>query len=378
MIIKREIQNDIEKRLFRKKVVIIYGARRVGKTTLIREIQKKFQDISLYLNCDEPDIREALTDKTSTELKSFIGPKQLVIIDEAQRVRNIGLTLKLIVDNYPEIQIISTGSSSFELSNQTVEPLTGRKYEYFLYPFSISELKSIYSNIEIDRLLEKRIIFGMYPEIVINEFENERNLKEITRSYLYKDVLQYQHIRNPEILEKLLQALALQLGNEVSYNELSNSLGIDKKTVQSYISILEKAFVIFKLGPFSKNLRNEIKKLRKIYFIDTGIRNALINNLNPFTLRNDMGVLWENFLIMERMKNTSNNFLSKNIYFWRTHQKEEIDLIEESTDNICAYEFKWKNKKTVKEKAPKAFSDKYKNISFKIVDRKNYQEFLKI
>lgn len=378
MIIKREIQNDIEKRLFRKKVVIIYGARRVGKTTLIREIQKKFKDISLYLNCDEPDIREALTDKTSTELKSFIGPKQLVIIDEAQRVRNIGLTLKLIVDNYPEIQIISTGSSSFELSNQTVEPLTGRKYEYFLYPFSISELKSIYSNIEIDRLLEKRIIFGMYPEIVINEFDNERNLKEITRSYLYKDVLQYQNIRNPEILEKLLQALALQLGNEVSYNELSNSLGIDKKTVQSYVSILEKAFVIFKLGPFSKNLRNEIKKLRKIYFIDTGIRNALINNLNPFTLRNDMGVLWENFLIIERMKNTSNNFLSKNIYFWRTHQKEEIDLIEESTDNISAYEFKWKNKKSVKEKAPKAFSDKYKNINFKIVDRKNYQEFLKI
>jgi hypothetical protein len=378
MIIKREIQNDIEKRLFRKKVVIIYGARRVGKTTLIREIQKKFKDISLYLNCDEPDIREALTDKTSTELKSFIGPKQLVIIDEAQRVRNIGLTLKLIVDNYPEIQIISTGSSSFTLSSQTVEPLTGRKYEYFLYPFSISELKSIYSNIEIDRLLEKRIIFGMYPEIVINEFDNERNLKEITRSYLYKDVLQYQNIRNPEILEKLLQALALQLGNEVSYNELSNSLGIDKKTVQSYISILERAFVIFKLGPFSKNLRNEIKKLRKIYFIDTGIRNALINNLNPFTLRNDMGVLWENFLIIERIKNTSNNFLSKNIYFWRTHQKEEIDLIEESTDNISAYEFKWKNKKSVKEKAHKAFSDKYKNINFKIIDRKNYQEFLKM
>ena len=378
MIIKREIQNDIEKRLFRKKVIIIYGARRVGKTTLIREIQKKFKDISLYLNCDEPDIREALTDKTSTELKSFIGPKQLVIIDEAQRVRNIGLTLKLIVDNYPEIQIISTGSSSFALSNQTVEPLTGRKYEYFLYPFSISELKSIYSNIEIDRLLEKRIVFGMYPEIVINEFDNERNLKEITRSYLYKDVLQYQNIRNPEILEKLLQALALQLGNEVSYNELSNSLGIDKKTVQSYISIMEKAFVIIKLGPFSKNLRNEIKKLRKIYFIDTGIRNALINNLNPFTLRNDIGVLWENFLIIERIKNTSNNFLSKNIYFWRTHQKEEIDLIEESTDNISAYEFKWKNKKSVKEKAPKAFSDKYKNINFKIIDRKNYQEFLKI
>jgi len=377
MIIKREIQNNIEKRLFRKKVIIIYGARRVGKTTLVREIQKKFQDTSLYLNCDEPDIREALTDKTSTELKSFIGPKQLVIIDEAQRVRNIGITLKLIVDNYPEIQIISTGSSSFELSNQTVEPLTGRKYEYFLYPFSISELKSIYSNLEIDRLLEKIIIFGMYPEIIINGFDNERNLKEITKSYLYKDVLQYQNIRNPDILEKLLQALALQIGNEVSYNELSNSLGIDKKTVQSYISILEKAFVIFKLGPFSRNLRNEIKKLRKIYFIDTGIRNALINNLNPFALRNDTGVLWENFFITERIKNNSNNFLSKNIYFWRTHQKEEIDLIEESADSMSAYEFKWKNKKSIREKAPKAFNDKYKNVNFRIIDRTNYQEFLK-
>jgi uncharacterized protein len=377
MIVKREIQSDIEKRLFRKKVIIIYGARRVGKTTLVREIQKKFQDNSLYLNCDEPDIREALTGKTSTELKSFIGPKQLVIIDEAQRVRNIGITLKLIVDNYPEIQIISTGSSSFELSNQTVEPLTGRKYEYFLYPFSISELKSMYSDLEINRLLEKRMIFGMYPEIITGEFYNERNLKEITKSYLYKDVLQYQNIRNPEVLEKLLQALALHLGNEVSYNELSNTLGIDKKTVQSYITILEKAFVIFRLGPFSKNLRNEIKKLRKIYFIDTGIRNALINNLNPFSLRNDIGVLWENFLIIERIKNNSNNFLGKNIYFWRTHQKEEVDLIEKSADNISAYEFKWKNKKS-REKAPKAFSDKYKNINFKIIDRTNYQEFLRI
>jgi uncharacterized protein len=377
MIVKREIQSDIEKRLFKKKVIIIYGARRVGKTTLVREIQKKFQDNSLYLNCDEPDIREALTGKTSTELKSFIGPKQLVIIDEAQRVRNIGITLKLIVDNYPEIQIISTGSSSFELSNQTVEPLTGRKYEYFLYPFSISELKSIYSDLEINRLLEKRMIFGMYPEIITGEFDNERNLKEITKSYLYKDVLQYQNIRNPEVLEKLLQALALQLGNEVSYNELSNTLGIDKKTVQSYITILEKAFVIFRLGPFSKNLRNEIKKLRKIYFIDTGIRNALINNLNPFSLRNDIGVLWENFLIVERIKNNSNNFLGKNIYFWRTHQKEEVDLIEKSANNISAYEFKWKNKKS-REKAPKAFSDKYKNINFKIIDRTNYQEFLRI
>lgn len=378
MIVKRSIQEDILRKLFKNKAVIIYGARRVGKTTLVKEIQKKFPDISIYLNCDEPDIKEALTDKTSTELKSFIGPKKLIIIDEAQRVRNISLTLKLIIDNYPEIQIIATGSSSFELSNQTIEPLTGRKYEYFLYPFSISELKCIYTNMEIDRLIEKRLIFGMYPEIVINEFDSERNLKEITRSYLYKDVLQYQNIRNPDILEKLLQALALQAGSEVSFNELSNLLGIDKKTIQSYIAILEKAFVIFKLQPFNKNLRNEIKKLRKIYFVDTGIRNALINNLNPPALRNDTGILWENFLITERIKDNSNNFLNKNTYFWRTHQKEEIDFIEEEAGSISAYEFKWKNKKSFKEKAPKAFSDMYKKYVFKIINRKNYQEFLKI
>ncbi|MCL5985505.1 MAG: ATP-binding protein, partial [Actinobacteria bacterium] len=338
MIIKRAIQDNIESNLFKQKVIIIYGARRVGKTTLIKEIQKKFTTISLYLNCDEPDIREALMDKTSTELKSFIGNKKLVIIDEAQRVRNIGLTLKLLVDNYPDIQIIATGSSSFELSNQIIEPLTGRKYEYFLYPFSAIEMKKIYSTLEIDRLIEKRIIFGMYPEIVLNESDNERNLKEIARSYLYEDALQYQSIRNPEVLEKLLQALALQIGNEVSYNELSNFVGIDKKTVQKCISILEKAFVIFRLNPFSRNLRNELKKLRKIYFFDTGIRNALINNLNLLSLRNDAGVLWENFLVAERLKNNSNNFASKNIYFWRTHQKEEIDYIEEEAGKINAFE----------------------------------------
>jgi hypothetical protein len=378
MIIKRALQDNIEHNLFKQKVIIIYGARRVGKTTLVKEIQKKYEAISLYLNCDEPDIKEALMDKTSTELKSFIGNKKLVIIDEAQRVRNIGLTLKLLVDNYPDVQIIATGSSSFELSNQTIEPLTGRKYEYFLYPFSVVEIKNIYSTLEIDRLIEKRMIFGMYPEIVLNENDNERNLKEIARSYLYKDALQYQNIRNPEVLEKLLQALALQIGNEVSYNELSSFIGIDKKTVQNYISILEKAFVIFRLNPFSRNLRNELKKLRKIYFFDTGIRNALINNLNSLSLRNDVGVLWENFLIAERLKNNSNNFSSKNIYFWRTHQREEIDYIEEKAGKINAFEFKWKSKSPLTVRVPKGFYDNYKESAYKIIDKTNYQVFLEL
>ena len=376
MIMKREIQNDIENNLFKQKVIIIYGARQVGKTTLVRNIQNKFSSNSLYLNCDEPDIKAGLTEKTSTELKSFIGNSNLVIIDEAQRVKNIGITLKLIIDNFPDIQIIATGSSSFELSNNIAEPLTGRKYEYYLYPFSISEIRSIYSQLEIDRLIEKRMIFGMYPEILLNERDSERNLKEITRSYLYKDVLQYQNIKNPEILEKLLQALSLQIGNEVSYNELSSIVGIDKKTVQSYISILEKAFIIFRLNPFSKNLRNELKKLRKIYFFDTGIRNALINNLNPLSLRNDAGRLWENFLISERIKNNSNHFINKNIYFWRTHNSEEIDYVEEEAGKINAYEFKIKNKNPLKSMAPKEFKNGYRESKYEIIDRNNYYEFI--
>ncbi len=377
MTVIRHIQQSIENSLFKNKVIIIYGARRTGKTTVVKEIQNKFNDISVYLNCDEPDIRQSLSEKTSTELKSLIGNKKLVLIDEAQRVKNIGLTLKLIADNYKEIQVIATGSSSFELSNEIVEPLTGRKYEYHLYPFSISEVQNIYSPLEIDRLLENRIIFGSYPEIVLNEPDAQRNLKEIAKSYLYKDILQYQRIRNPEILEKLLQALALQIGNEVSYNELSNIVGIDKKTVQNYISILEKAYIIFRLNPYSSNLRNELKSLRKIYFYDTGIRNAIINNFNPAFLRNDMGFLWENFMTSERLKNNSNNLSDVNSYFWRAHQEGEIDYIEEAAGEISAYEFKWKNRGFKSSKIPKGFSDNYKYSSFEIVDRNNYQEFLK-
>ncbi|MFZ3106726.1 MAG: ATP-binding protein, partial [Candidatus Hydromicrobium sp.] len=340
MVIKRHIQDIIVSRLFKGRAVIIYGARQVGKTTLIKEIQKDYEASSVYFNCDEPDIREALTEKTSTELKSFIGNKRLVLIDEAQRIRNIGITLKLIIDNYPEIQVIATGSSSFDLSNQISEPLTGRKYEFRLFPFSISELKQVYTEIEIERLLDNRMVMGMYPDVVIKSDEAEEILRDITKSYLYKDVLQFQYIRNPEILNKLLQALALQVGSEVSYNELAGMLKIDKKTVSSYISLLEKAFIIFRLSPFSRNLRNELKKLRKIYFVDTGIRNALINNLNPMKLRQDTGGLWENFLISERMKIFNNSSVVINFYFWRTHQQQEIDLIEEQGGSIYGYELK--------------------------------------
>lgn len=373
MKIKRIIQDQIEKSLFKGKIVVIYGARQVGKTTLVREILRKFPQKSEYFNCDEPDIREAFSEKTSTEIKSFIGNKKIVVLDEAQRVKNIGLTLKLIADNFPEIQVIATGSSSFDLSNEIAEPLTGRKIEFQLYPFSLEELSQALSRLELNRLLERRMIFGMYPEIALGGAESGRNLKNLASSYVYKDILQYQNIKNPEVLEKLLQALALQAGNEVSYNELATIVGINKNTVASYIRILESAFIIFRLGPWSRNLRSELKKLRKIYFFDNGIRNALINNLNPLDLRQDVGALWENFIISERIKYNTNHAIDARSYFWRTKQKQEIDYLEEKNGKISAVEIKW-NKDSFH--IPKSFRDGYPESAAELVNRKNFWKFL--
>lgn len=373
MIIERKIKESVKKDLFKGKIIIIYGARQVGKTTLVKEIQKEYVGESSYFNCDEMDVRRALTDKTSTELKAFLGNNKLIIFDEAQRVKNIGLTLKLIVDNFPQLQIIATGSSSFDLSNEISEPLTGRKNEYYLYPFSLEELKLIYSDLEIDRLLERMLVFGMYPEIIRKGAEAERNLKNIAKSYLYKDVLQYQNIKNPEALEKLLQAMALQIGSEVSYNELADTVGIDKNTVINYIQILEKAFIVFKLRPFSRNLRNELKKMRKIYFYDTGIRNALVNNFNPMDLRQDTGSLWENFMISERLKYNRNRDIDKNIYFWRTTQKQEIDYLEEFEGRLAGFEFKWRKDKF---KKPKVFLETYPASTVELINRGNYKNFV--
>lgn len=372
-IIKRTIQQTIEKSLFKGKIIIIYGARQVGKTTLVKEIQKKFKEDSNYFNCDEPDVRDAFTNKTSTEIKAFLGDKKIAIIDEAQRVKNIGLSLKLIADNFSSIQVIATGSSLFDLSNEISEPLTGRKYEFYLYPLSIEELKPIHSDLEITRILEQRMIFGMYPEIVTSGGDVSEKLRNIANSYLYKDVLRHQNIKNPEILNKLLQALALQIGNEVSYNELANIAGIDKKTASSYVQILEKSFVVFRLQPFSRNLRNELKKMRKIYFYDTGIRNALINNFNNLNLRMDAGALWENFMISERLKYNNNHNKIKNIYFWRTHRQKEIDYIEEYEGKLEGYEFKWRKDKFTE---PKEFLEAYKNSHIELINKNNYMKFV--
>jgi len=371
--IPRHIESRINKLLFKGKAVILYGARQVGKTTLLRRLQESRPERSIYLNCDEPDIRQSLTNATSAEIKALFGKASIVFLDEAQRVNNIGLSLKLAVDNFPDIQVIATGSSSFELSDSISEPLTGRKFELQLFPFCVEELRHDHSNLEIQRLLEHRMLYGMYPEIAQNYGEELDLLKEIARSYLYKDVLQYQHIKNPEILEKLLQALALQISNEVSYNELAILLGIDKKTVASYVRILEQAFIIFPLRPFSRNLRNELKKLRKIYFIDTGIRNALINNFNPMSLRQDAGALWENFMISERLKINGNQNRAVDMYFWRTHQQQEIDLIEDSGGRLTGFEFKWGKKKS---RVPKLFQKTYPDSTVVPVMPSNFSEFV--
>jgi len=372
-MIKRQIQSNIEACFFKGKAVIIYGARQVGKTTLIKSIQKKDYQNSLFINCDEPDYRAILTDISSTELKEIIGSKNVVFIDEAQRVKNIGLTLKLFVDNFPEKQVIATGSSSLDLSDEIVEPLTGRKYEFQLFPFALSELEEKYSFLEIQRILENRIIMGMYPEIVKKSDEAEILLKSLASSYLYKDVLQYQDIRKPELLEKLLTALALQIGSEVSYNELANLLGVSKQTVANYIQLLEKSFVIFHLSPFSRNLRNELTKLRKIYFYDTGIRNAVINNFNPMEMRQDVGQLWENFMISERLKQNAITGRQVNTYFWRTHQQQEIDYLEDAKGKLKGFEFKWK---TGKYRIPKIFLKTYPGSEVQLISKNNFQDFI--
>jgi predicted AAA+ superfamily ATPase len=372
-MIQRTIQSRIETCFFKGKAVIIYGARQVGKTTLIRAIQKKYPETdSLYINCDEPDLRTTLTEVTSTELKALIGRKKIVFIDEAQRVKNIGITLKLFVDNFPDHQIVATGSSSLDLSNEIVEPLTGRKYEFHLFPFSFAELRQKHSKLELNRLLEKRIIFGMYPEIVEKPDEAGVLLKSLAGSYLYKDVLQYQSLKRPELLDKLLTALALQIGSEVSYSELANLLGVNKDTVASYIQLLEKAFVIYRLSPFSRNLRSELTKLRKIYFYDTGIRNALINNFNPAAMRQDIGPLWENFMIGERLKMNFNNGNLVNTFFWRTHQQQEIDYLEERNGVLTGFEFKWKSDKR---RVPQIFLETYSGSHVEFVDNQNYGSF---
>lgn len=373
MYIKRLIEPNIVKNLFKGDIVIIYGARQVGKTTLVENILKKKEGISSkYLNCDEGDVRRMFGEaETSTALKLITGDSKIIVIDEAQRVENIGLKLKLLVDNYPGQQIIATGSSSFELANKLKEPLTGRSREFWLYPFSTEELYQNSDNLTFYRDLENFLIFGSYPAVYksMGIEEKKIQLEKIISNYLYIDILKYQGIKNSEAVRKLLEAIALQIGNEVSFNELSNLVGVSKQTVESYIEVLEKAFIIFRVGPYSKNLRKELGKLRKIYFFDLGIRNALLGSFNPLSLRNDTGALWENFVVSEFRKRS--NFISNKsrLYFWRTYDGQEVDLLVEKDGKIEGFEIKWQKNKF---RIPKAFSENYPDINLKLINKDNF------
>lgn len=371
-MIKRALEEKIKNRFGSGKVILLIGPRQVGKTTLFNKLLQNKE--YLFLNGDDPTVRRLLSDPNLEQIKNIIGKYQIVFIDEAQRISNIGLTLKLISDQLKTIQLLVSGSSAFELNNQTQEPLTGRKWEYKLYPISWGEFESHVGYLKAEQQLELRVIYGMYPD-VINSFGEEKEiLKQLTDSYLYKDILSYGGIRKPEVLEKLLRALAFQIGSEISYNELSQLLGIDKKTVASYIDLLCQAFVIYKLPSFSKNLRNEIKTNHKIYFYDTGVRNMIIGNLNPMENRQDKGSLWENFLLTERLKfNSYNDSLAKG-YFWRTVQQQEIDYVEENAGIIQGFEIKWNKKNKIK--IPKTFTQTY-NSNVCIIDKENFREFLK-
>ena len=373
-MIQRILTNEIAAHFNRRKIIVILGARQVGKTTLLEQLSQG-QDRILNLNCDEDDNRTLIEHKTSTELKQLFAGYSLVCIDEAQRVENIGLTLKIIGDMKPDAKIIVTGSSSLDIADKINEPATGRLIEFNLYPLSMAELARNTSQKDETRLLEQRLIYGTYPEVVTDPNFAKKTLLTLTNSYLYKDILSFNGMRKPEVLMKLVKALALQAGSEVSYNELSSLVGINKETVDNYISLLEKCFVVFRLDSFSRNQRNEIKKGKKIYFYDNGIRNAVLSNFAPLELRNDCGALWENFLVSERKKRNAYCGSYAQLYFWRTHDQKEIDLVEEEDGVLRTFEFKW-NPKKKNAKIPDQFAQSYPNHEFKVITKDNMWEFV--
>lgn len=372
-MIKRILENLVNEQLFQKKVLLLYGPRQVGKTTLLKKIISDFEGKTLFLNADDPTVFNLLNRPNTMQLRQLIADHKLFVIDEAQQIPEIGLTSKLIVDTFEGVQLILSGSSSFELASRTQEPLTGRKRTLFLFPISFSEWQNHVGFLQAEQDLENRLVFGFYPEILKKTTDQSVALRELTDSYLYKDVLMYGNLKRPDEIKKLLQALAFQLGSEVSYAELSAQCGLDPKTVERYIEILEKAFIIFRLQSFSRNLRNEIKKGRKIYFYDNGIRNAVINQLQFWAGRQDKGALWENFLVSERLKHNSYGSRYVNTYFWRTTQQQEIDFVEEINGKIMAYEFKWNEKKNVR--FPASFLNEY-HPEVAVIHRNNFRNFV--
>jgi uncharacterized protein len=373
-MIKRSLEDIIAAKLKDNKAIILLGPRQTGKSTLLQLMQPQLQQPVAWWNGDETDIRSLLENPGSTQLKSLIGSNKTVVIDEAQRIENIGICIKLITDNIKDVKVIATGSSAFELANKINEPLTGRKWEYHLYPLSFGEMVAHTSLLEEKRLLHHRLLYGYYPEIVTSPGDEQALLKQLANSYLYKDILTWERIQKPDKLEKLVQALAFQTAQLISYNELGQLCGLNSETVEKYINLLEKAFIVFRLPAFSRNLRNELKKSYKIYFYDNGLRNAVINQFNPVNLRNDTGQLWENWFISERMKYLNNTQQHASRFFWRTLAQQEVDYIEDANGTVTAFECKWNVK--AKGGLSRAFSNAYPTAVTHIVHPENASEFL--
>jgi len=375
-MIKRLLENNIKETLFKGKTIILYGARQVGKTTLAKNILNDFGKDGRYLNCEIFSVEQNLNIAEPEKLKAFLGNYKVIVLDEAQNLSNTGRILKVITDTLKDMQIIATGSSSFDLANKAAEPMTGRIFTHTLFPLSVLEIKKNSDWLTVDAQLERLLRYGSYPEVFTsNEETAENKLGELASSYLFRDLLKFEGIKKSSLLKNLLISLALQLGNEVTYNELATKFGVSSLTIQKYIDLLEQGFVIFKLNSFSRNIRKELTKAFKIYFYDNGIRNALINNFNPISLRADVGALWENFCISERIKANSYNNRKVNCYFWRTYDQKEIDYIEEVSGKITGYEMKYSEKP--KFKIPKGFCENYDAEVHKI-DKSNYWNFFEL
>lgn len=372
-MIKRQLQEKVKDRLFGGKAIVLIGARQVGKTTLVKRILEAQKTEVQFFDGDDPTVRRLLDEPNTEQLRQLIGEAEIVFIDEAQRLQNIGLTAKIITDQFKDKQLILSGSSAFDLNSSIQEPLTGRKWSFNLFPVSWKEWQDHVGYLKAEQDLENRLIYGFYPDVLNHSLRQGEILDELVESYLYKDILNYAGIRKPDVIQKLVQAISYQIGQEVVYKEVGDLVGLDPKTVSHYIDILEQAFVVFRLPAFSKNLRNEIKKNQKIYFYDNGVRNAVIRDYRPFVNRTDKGALWENFLISERLKQLRYAKQKSGMFFWRTKQQQEVDYVEVSGIEISGYEFKWNPKKDVR--FPKTFT---KNYSQKVhgIHRGNFRDFV--
>lgn len=376
MDIKRRLQNDIEKLMGRNKAILITGTRRVGKTVLLHSIAEKYQGKSLSLNGEDFDVQELLKTRSAANYKRIVGDATLLMIDEAQVIPEIGNILKLMIDSIPSLTIIATGSSSFDLVNKTGDPLTGRQYQMNLYPIAQLELTAQESYLETRQNLDERLVYGSYPELFQMQTESEKSeyLQQLVQSYLLKDILAYEDIRQSDKIVKLLRLIAYQTGSEVSYNELGNQLGMSKNTVEKYLDLLTKVFILFRLGAYSSNLRKEVSKSSKWYFYDNGIRNAIVNDFRLPAIRTDTGALWENYLISERIKRNAYTGKQAEYFFWRTYDQQEIDLLELQNGKLSAYEFKLAaNKKT---RIPVFFKEHYPESPFEVITRDNYLKWI--